>query len=185
VQRRAEFGTVSLRSTEERSMAQRRRTSLTIRLTLAERQPLLDWQRLPNISAGLAHRGRIVLRSPSLTWLPWSASLGALSTNGYGSFWRRAYWGWPINPALVARVGHGRQPWPGKYAPALPADHGPLSLHVACWPPGGCHHHTPCLWRCASHSRLAQGSHGVSTPIAPLALAHLYNRAPLQAPGGV
>jgi hypothetical protein len=43
-------------------MAQRRQTSLTIRLTLAERQTLLAWQRLPNISAGLAQRGRIVLR---------------------------------------------------------------------------------------------------------------------------
>jgi Helix-turn-helix domain len=42
-------------------MAQRRQTSLTIRLTLAERQTLLAWQRLPNISAGLDHRGRIVL----------------------------------------------------------------------------------------------------------------------------
>jgi Helix-turn-helix domain len=42
-------------------MAQRRKTSLTIRLTLAERQTLLAWQRLPTISAGLARRGRIVL----------------------------------------------------------------------------------------------------------------------------
>ena len=42
-------------------MAQRRRTSLTIRLTLAECQTLLAWQRLLNISAGLDHRGRIVL----------------------------------------------------------------------------------------------------------------------------
>jgi hypothetical protein len=85
------------------------------------------------IAAGLFYSWP--MESSSLTWLPWSASPGALSTNGYGGFWRMAYWGWPINPALVARAGHGRQLWPGKYAPVLPADHGPLSLCVACWPP--------------------------------------------------
>jgi len=42
-------------------MARGRKTSLTLRLTPAERQTLLAWQRSTTISAGLARRGRIIL----------------------------------------------------------------------------------------------------------------------------
>jgi hypothetical protein len=42
-------------------MARGRKTSLTIRLTPAERQTLLAWQRATTISAGRARRGRIIL----------------------------------------------------------------------------------------------------------------------------
>jgi hypothetical protein len=42
-------------------MARGRKTSLTIRLTPAERQTLLAWQRATTIPAGLARRGRILL----------------------------------------------------------------------------------------------------------------------------
>src|SRR6516162_10181514 len=42
-------------------MVQGRKTSFTIRLTLAQRQTLLAWQRATTISAGLARRGRIIL----------------------------------------------------------------------------------------------------------------------------
>jgi transposase-like protein len=42
-------------------MAQGRTTSLTIRLTLAERQTLQAWQRATNIRAGWARRGRIII----------------------------------------------------------------------------------------------------------------------------
>jgi CRP-like cAMP-binding protein len=42
-------------------MARGRKTSLTIRLTPAERQTLLAWQRATSIPAGLARRGRILL----------------------------------------------------------------------------------------------------------------------------
>jgi transposase len=42
-------------------MARGRTTSLTIRLTSAERQTLLAWQRATTISAGRARRGRIIL----------------------------------------------------------------------------------------------------------------------------
>jgi Helix-turn-helix domain len=38
-----------------------RKTSLTIRLTPAQRQTLLAWQRATVIPAGLARRGRIIL----------------------------------------------------------------------------------------------------------------------------
>ena len=42
-------------------MASGRKTSFTIRLTPAQRQTLLAWQRSTTISAGLARRGRIIL----------------------------------------------------------------------------------------------------------------------------
>jgi hypothetical protein len=42
-------------------MARGRKTSLTIRLTPAERQTLQAWQRATTISAGRARRGRILL----------------------------------------------------------------------------------------------------------------------------
>jgi len=42
-------------------MARGRTTSLTIRLTPAERQTLQAWQRATTISAGRARRGRIIL----------------------------------------------------------------------------------------------------------------------------
>ena len=42
-------------------MARGRRTSLTIRLTPAERQTLLVWQRATTLSAGLARRARMIL----------------------------------------------------------------------------------------------------------------------------
>ena len=42
-------------------MARGRKTSLTIRLTLAERRTLLAWQRATTLSAGLVRRARIVL----------------------------------------------------------------------------------------------------------------------------
>ena len=42
-------------------MARGRTTSLTIRLTPAERLTLLAWQRATTISAGRARRGRIIL----------------------------------------------------------------------------------------------------------------------------
>ena len=42
-------------------MVQGRKTSLRIRLTLADRQTLLAWQREGTIPAGQRRRGRIVL----------------------------------------------------------------------------------------------------------------------------
>jgi transposase len=42
-------------------MARGRTTSLTIRLTPAQRQTLLAWQRSTTISMGRARRGRIIL----------------------------------------------------------------------------------------------------------------------------
>lgn len=42
-------------------MARGRKTSLTIRLTPAQRQTLLGWQRSTTIPSGRARRGRIIL----------------------------------------------------------------------------------------------------------------------------
>src|SRR5215467_8851193 len=42
-------------------MARGRKTALTVRLTPAQRQTLLAWQRATTISAGRARRGRILL----------------------------------------------------------------------------------------------------------------------------
>jgi CRP-like cAMP-binding protein len=42
-------------------MAGRRKNSLTIPLTVEQRQTLLAWQRSMTIPAGLARRGRIIL----------------------------------------------------------------------------------------------------------------------------
>src|SRR5215472_18620414 len=42
-------------------MARGRTTSITIRLTPAERRTLLAWQRATTIAAGRARRGRIIL----------------------------------------------------------------------------------------------------------------------------
>jgi hypothetical protein len=56
-----EFDTVYTRLTQGGGMARGRKTSLTIRLTPAERLTLLTWQRATSISAGLARRGRIIL----------------------------------------------------------------------------------------------------------------------------
>ena len=42
-------------------MPRGRKTSLTIRLTPAQRRTLLGWQRATTISAGRARRGRIIL----------------------------------------------------------------------------------------------------------------------------
>src|SRR5262249_62306830 len=42
-------------------MPRGRKTSLTIRLTLAQRQTLLAWQRAPTLPAGQARRARLLL----------------------------------------------------------------------------------------------------------------------------
>jgi Homeodomain-like domain-containing protein len=56
-----DFGTVYTCLTQGRGMPRGRRTSLTIRLTPAERLTLLAWQRATSIPAGLARRARIIL----------------------------------------------------------------------------------------------------------------------------
>ena len=84
-------------------MARGRKTSLMIRLTPAERQTLLAWQRATTISAGRARRGRVSYSSPigcqSPTLPPRSGSAVALSTNGCSGLRRQAWRGWQTNLA--------------------------------------------------------------------------------------
>ena len=71
-------------------MARGRKTSLTLRLTPAERRTLLAWQRATTLSAGRARRGRIILLMDdgmTITDIaPRSASAVALSINGCSGF---------------------------------------------------------------------------------------------------
>jgi Helix-turn-helix domain len=52
---------LSTRLTERHCMARGRKTALTIRLTPAQRQTLLTWQRATTLPAGWARRGRMLL----------------------------------------------------------------------------------------------------------------------------
>src|SRR5262245_50664944 len=49
------------RLTEEHAMARGRTTALTIRLTPAQQQTLLAWQRAPTSPVGLVRRARMIL----------------------------------------------------------------------------------------------------------------------------
>jgi DNA-binding CsgD family transcriptional regulator len=65
-------------------MARGRKTSLTLRLTPAERQTLLAWQRSTTISAGLARRGRILLLlADGMTLTDIAATVGLSRRNTY------------------------------------------------------------------------------------------------------
>jgi transposase len=65
-------------------MARGRKTSLTIRLTPAERQTLLAWQRATTISAGLARRGRLILLlADGMTLTDIAATVGLSRRNTY------------------------------------------------------------------------------------------------------
>ena len=65
-------------------MARGRKTSLTIRLTPAERQTLLAWQRSTTISAGLARRGRLLLLlADGMTLTDIAATVGLSRRNTY------------------------------------------------------------------------------------------------------
>jgi Helix-turn-helix domain len=80
----SDFGTVYTRITEERGMARGRKTSLTIRLTSAEHQTLLAWQRATTIRAGLVRRARIILLlADGMTLTDIAATVGLSRRNTY------------------------------------------------------------------------------------------------------
>ena len=65
-------------------MARGRKTSLTIRLTPAERQTLLAWQRSTTIAAGVARRARIILlRADGRTLTDIAATVGVSRRHMY------------------------------------------------------------------------------------------------------
>src|SRR6266699_4553283 len=67
-----------------RCMPRGRKTALTIRLTPAERQTLLAWQRSTSIPAGLARRGRmILLLADGMTITDAAAAVGLSRRHSY------------------------------------------------------------------------------------------------------
>jgi CRP-like cAMP-binding protein len=66
------------------SMARGRTTSFTIRLTHAQRQTLLVWQRATTVPAGLARRGRmIILLADGMTITDAAATVGLSRRHAY------------------------------------------------------------------------------------------------------
>ena len=92
-------------------MARGRRTSLTIRLTPAERETLLAWQRATTISAGRARRGRMILLVADRVPISHIADTVGIS--------RRFVYKWAQRflqegvAGLVDKPGRGRRPEPG------------------------------------------------------------------------
>ena len=65
-------------------MARGRKTSLTIRLTLPQRQTLLAWQRATTVPAGLARRARmIILLADGMTITDIAATVGMSRRHTY------------------------------------------------------------------------------------------------------
>src|SRR5712691_7762456 len=96
------------------SMARGRKTSLMIRLTPAQRQTLLAWQRATTISAGLARRARIVLLlADGVTITDIAASVGMSRRHTYKWIQRFLQEGLE---GLEEKPGRGRRRGP------LPAD---------------------------------------------------------------
>ena len=89
-------------------MARGRRTSLTIRLTPAERLTLLAWQRSTTIPAGLARRARLLLLLADGMTITEAAAIVGLS--------RRHTYKWIHRfvqerlEGLVDKPGHGHRP---------------------------------------------------------------------------
>jgi DNA invertase Pin-like site-specific DNA recombinase len=95
-------------------MARGRTTSLTIRLTPAERQTLLAWQRSTTIPAGLARRGRIlILRADGVSITTIAITVGIS---------RRFVYKWVQRFQQVGLVGLADRPGRGRrHGSLLPA----------------------------------------------------------------
>jgi CRP-like cAMP-binding protein len=93
-------------------MARGRTTSLTIRLTPAERLTLLAWQRAPSIPAGLARRARmLLLLADGMTITDIAATVG-LS--------RRHVYKWIRRFVQEGFEGLHEKPGPGQRRESLP-----------------------------------------------------------------
>jgi Winged helix-turn helix len=114
MKKRAGFVTISTRLTQGRCMARGRTTSLTIRLTPAERRTLLAWQRSRTLPAGLARRARmLLLLSEGRTITDIAATVGVSRQNVYK---------W-IHRFLEERLeGLHAKPGPGHRLGPLPPD---------------------------------------------------------------
>ena len=94
-------------------MARGRTTFLTIRLTPAERQTLLAWQRATTISAGRARRGRIILLVADRVPISHIADTVGISRRfvykWVQRFYRLVWRDWPTNPAAAIGACHPSQ----------------------------------------------------------------------------
>jgi hypothetical protein len=91
-------------------MARGRKTSLTIRLTPAQRQTLLAWQRATNIPAGLARRARmLILLADGVTITAIAATVGLSRRHTYKWIQRFVQEGLE---GLVDKPGRGHRPVP-------------------------------------------------------------------------
>ena len=100
-------------------MARGRKTSLTIRLTPAERQTLLAWQRATTISAGVARRARmLLLLADGMTLTDIAATVG-LS--------RRFIYKWVQRFAQEGLEGLADKP--GRGHRRVPPQHTPMEQH--------------------------------------------------------
>ena len=94
-------------------MAQGRKTLFTIRLTPAQRQTLLAWQRATTISAGLARRGRMILLLADGVTITDAAATGGISRR-FVSKWVKRF----VEAGLA-----GLADKPGRRARRVPRQH--------------------------------------------------------------
>jgi CRP-like cAMP-binding protein len=108
------------------SMARGRKTSLTIRLTPAQRQTLLAWQRSPTIPAELARRGRmILLLADGMTITDTAAAVGMSRRHTYK--WIQRF----VQEGLEGL--HDRPPGPYRPSePRLPARPDQPDVDIVC-----------------------------------------------------
>jgi CRP-like cAMP-binding protein len=101
-------------------MVQGRKTSLTIRLTPAERQTLLAWQRATTIRAGLVRRARIILLlADGVTITDIARAVGMSRRHTYKWIQRFVQEGLE---GLADKPGRGQRPEPHQYPRTEPDD---------------------------------------------------------------
>ena len=104
-------------------MARGRKTSLTIRLTPAERQTLLAWQQATTLRAGLVRRARIILLlADGMTLTDIATTVGLSRRNTYK--WIKRFMQEGL-AGLEDKPGRGRRLRP------LPLSHDQLDMDVS------------------------------------------------------
>ena len=101
-------------------MPRGRRTSLTIRLTPAERRTLLAWQRATTVPAGLARRARLLLLlADGMTITEAAATVGLSRRHSYK--WIQRFFAEGV-AGLQDRLGRGQRPGQRQYPLTEPDD---------------------------------------------------------------
>ena len=101
-------------------MARGRKTSHTIRLTPAERQTLLTWQRARTIPAGVARRARLILLlAEEVPITDIAATVGLSRRHTYK--WIKRFMQEGLE-GLADKPGRGQRPEPHQYPRTEPDD---------------------------------------------------------------